>query len=328
MTGQDELKSLLGLGDDDQLELVHTLPLESIEVGLGFAPAELDWNELESSPHWQELSLGAPIELFAWQEQAGIFRVSLSAEGDFEVLRGAAQRLDARTFHLDARRGEVVGRARLESGDDIALCVERSDCRFFRVVSPLSLPDLTTFTGGIDAQPWLDREYDDLASSPGVADRVAAVGLVLRLWQPETPEARTRVLEQTLRSGSELLEHVKRWAAQLSPVVCGQCADIVQATAEALEDALIDVDATLELGGAAARSLATHIALERDRLESIFAVLALRGDVAKHRAALDRLDEQASLLLGQLCSAGVNHPRLERAAEAEPFAWWGALASP
>jgi hypothetical protein len=136
------------------------------------------------------------------------------------------------------------------------------------------------------------------------------------------------LLEQSLRSGSELVRQARVFARDLSLACAARCAEAAQASAEAFEDVLVELDAACERGAGEARDLARYVALERDRLESIVAVLALRGDTSALRGALDRLDEQASLFLGQLSSSGVRHALLERTAEVEPFAWWGAITVP
>jgi hypothetical protein len=328
MTESNEIRHWLGLRSDVELELARELTLERREVGLGFTAGGSVWDELAAHPSWRDLPLGAPLELSVWQEQEGVFRVSRRAPGQVNVVRGAARQVDRQTFHLDARSEAVVLRASLDSGDDIVLCLERTACRFFRIASPLDVPGIEKFTDGVECEAWLSAEYRDFANSPGLADRVAAVGLLLRLFQPSTADARRRLLQETLASGSKVVREVRRWATELSPAICGRCAETLEANAEMLEDALVEVDAAFERGADAARALATYIALERDRLECIAAVLALRGDVSEQRSALDRLDEQAGLRLSQLGSAGIQDPLLERSAEVEPFAWWAAIAVP
>jgi hypothetical protein len=327
MIDVDELKRQLGLSAGEELELVSGLELDAGGVGLGFAPSSSLWPEVDSAPHWQELPLGAPIELFAWEEQRGVFRVWLPTPGALQVHGGESRRVDERSLQVDARREVVTLRASLESGDDLVLRLGRTECRFLRILAGLEAPALESLTGGLESEVWLNKEYRDLAASPGVVDRVAAVGLVLRLWQPTSAAACRRLVEEAWVTESPLVRAVAQWAARLPPEVCGRCAAAAMDDAEALEDALAEIDAVVERGDDALRALGTHIALERDRLQSLVAVLALRGDASRERSALERLDEQASALLSQLSSAGIEHPLLARAAEVEPFAWWGSLAS-
>jgi hypothetical protein len=328
MTNTDQLRRQLGLGANEGLELAYELQLENSDVGLGFAATRSLWEELVDLPHWQELSLGAPVGLFAWEEQSGVYRLWLGAAGELRVLSGAWRQVDERVWHIDARQEEVTVRASLDSGDDLVLLLGRTECQFFRIASLVEVPALDSLTGDLHSETWLRAEYQLLAASPSVVDRVAAVGLTLRLWQPTSAETRRQLVRDTLVAESPLLQRVRQWAAGLSPALCGRCALATMEDAEALEDVLAAIDTVVEQGDEAVRRLATHIALERDRLESIVAVLAVRGDIPYEQGALDRLDEQASLLLSQLSSAGVEHPLLERAGEVEPFAWWGAVASP
>jgi hypothetical protein len=328
MTDTDELKRRLGLLGNESLEPVASLQLDTSDVGLGFAAASAVWSEIDLMPNWQELALGAPVRLFAWEEQGGVYRLWLPMAGDVTLLGGAHRQVEERVWHIDARTDEASVRVSLASGDDIVLRLLRTECQFFRVGLQLDVPSLASLTSGLDSQAWLHDEYQVLAASPSVADRVAAVGLVLRLWLPTSAAARRQLLEGALTAESPLVQLARQWATALSPTVCGRCAAMAVDEAENLEDALASIDSVVEQGDEAVRALATYIALERDRLESLVAVLALRGEVSRVRSALERLDAQASLLLSQMSSSGIEHPLLERAGEVEPFAWWSALASP
>ena len=73
----DELKELLGLGDDASVDLVHEVALERGDVGHGLVSTDAPWSDLVAHPNWLELSLGAPVEIAAWQEQDGLFRARL-----------------------------------------------------------------------------------------------------------------------------------------------------------------------------------------------------------------------------------------------------------
>src|SRR5690606_40814224 len=50
--------------------------------------------------------------------------------------------------------------------------------------SPLQVPPASSFVDAQSIAPWLQQAYEALATSPSVLSRVAAVGMLGRLWTP------------------------------------------------------------------------------------------------------------------------------------------------
>jgi hypothetical protein len=234
-------------------------------------------------------------------------------------------RTDDADVFADLRNGEVALWRRDSGGsprfEDLPL---RSPARL-----ALTAPDLDALVPA--ALPsWLTTRCRSVL---GVRDDgpAEAVGLVLRLGQPESVEARREELDrlQSGRTGRR-----ERWADDWLAAQDGgevkRLERLARHHAGALFDFLEGLPATLSHDPAAARSAAEDIVLGCDRAASMAALLAragLSGDLQRLLTQLDRGCVVAGAAFGDALRGSdvLDSDWLEAVSWQEPDAWWGTL---
>lgn len=180
-------------------------------------------------------------------------------------------------------------------------------------------PDPSVLLGEHDAPAWLVARLDAHAALGGL-DTVVAVGDLLRLWRPTSPDALLAAVRDRRFPPIDL---ARAWCASLP-------ADAVDALRGAVLQGIDDVDRLVDAVGDdadAARLLATR----RDALDALQSVIEARGDdPALTRDALDTLDARVATRGSSLPPAGVlrGDPWLGSVAIGRPDAWWARWALP
>jgi len=172
---------------------------------------------------------------------------------------------------------------------------------------------LTAWTDGAAAQPWLIEAATQRARGDSATDRLAAVGLLQRLWTPTDTAVRTRAILGALTPpGQRARAHL----AALPGTALDAAAREVLRDADALRDTLDAPTAS------AAGTLA--LAHRRDDLESARAALALVDRGAALDARLRALDVHGRAGWSALPTDAAlrDDPRLCCVRWAEPDAWW------
>lgn len=196
-------------------------------------------------------------------------------------------------------------------------------------IAPLQITTVAfaELVAGLPFADWIQAEATFLESSPSYMDRIAAVGLAVRLWTPTGSNA--HVAAQRLLTGTPSpTDRAAAWARTLP-----------QETLEEIERAaLCEANGLVEDANTLVRTLLRHplmfrdavrqLVRRRDDLESILTVLELGGGGGVLRAALFDTDEEVTehALVFAATEAFDDDLRLCAVAWNEPSAWWGLLA--
>jgi hypothetical protein len=327
----DDIRARFGLGAGDRVRFVGRDPTPRSDVARGLASAEQPLDELmaEVRAGLQLLLIEIPgvtnckrieldsrliaVELAAGTEVVGVTR----ALGDDVIVLDT--RFEVGYVHWYAGDGERV--ARFRAGECEAFAIERA--------SPpaVAVPPLAQPLGEHGVAPWLRHAFDARRDSPSLLQRIAAAGLLRRLWAPP-PDQAAAVARNLLAGASAPPLEIDRWARALPRDAIDEIERAaVNATAD-LEDeigglAALHADAPASLG-AAVRAVMER----RDDLESVRAVLRASGGGEHLTTALAEVDEVAALHATVL-AAGVDD--LDAAGDellvtvgwSEPDAWWG-----
>ena len=189
---------------------------------------------------------------------------------------------------------------------------------------PIPPPTLATLLGGHPCAEWPRERPDALARSPAMVERVAAVGLVARLWCPEDRATRDAVLVGTVEHPAEV---AVKWIRSLDNETRSTLEALAYQRAARLRDALCAlVDADEDPSEEALRALL----YERDILESVRTLLAYVGHGRNLGRELALTDVAAITCYSAMpVTAGIEADPLLRAVFlAEPDAWWGGFAAP
>ena len=189
---------------------------------------------------------------------------------------------------------------------------------------PIPPPTLATLLGGHPCAEWLRERHDALARSPAMVERVAAVGLVARLWEPEDRALEAAILDGTVDYPSTVAVW---WLRAIDPETRSTLEALAYQRAASLRDAffaMVDADED--------PTEADLLALlyERDALESVRTLLAYVGHGRNLGRELALTDVAAITCYSAMpVTAGIEADPLLRAVFlAEPDAWWGGFAAP
>lgn len=177
-------------------------------------------------------------------------------------------------------------------------------------------PPVAKWVEGADAQPWLLDAAVERAASPWALDLLSAAGLIERLWVPSEPSVRRRTV---LGNFTPPGHHARDWARSLS----GESAQAAERAAArevarlitALDDDPRDPSEALDL------------ALRRDDIESVRAVLRMIGRGASLDPPLAHLDDlgRARWPAFPVDEAVRGDERLRCVRWCEPDAWWALI---
>ena len=186
--------------------------------------------------------------------------------------------------------------------------------------STMSAPAPEAMLGGLPTESWLKEHASNLASSSDPLDRVAAVGLLARLWMPAGKPSETQ--------GVRPAQTAREWVGGLSNPQIDELTAKATLEAAALCDAFSALPTSLPSEKNAAREAVLKLVYRRDDLESVAAILRMRGREAPLREYLRLVDREAEAQLSALSLVeGLEQDeRLEQVAWQEPLSWWGRFA--
>lgn len=184
---------------------------------------------------------------------------------------------------------------------------------------PILPTTLSELLGGKPCADWLRARHDALARSPAMVDRVAAVGVVARLWCPEDKATRAAVLAGSVEHPSNV---AVEWLASLSADTRRTLHLFAFHRAANLRSALHEI---LTHGATAAPSDVLALLHERDALESVCALFpaAQRRSLALELRATDILVCSGPGFALPTATKFVNDPLLRAVFLTDPDAWWG-----
>lgn len=346
MTMIDEIRERLGLGADAVLRQVAEGTVSGGSTGWGLAGPEPTLAEvvtrarqsfglleidprlpsgckaLDSDPRFLIAESGVGVEI------AGI---TLSLSDDIVVVDTRHQ---VACVSWQTEEGDAI--AGFRGGDYEIYFVEREapeSLRAFRdgTVSPLPIidvPAISWFLAGETAEPWLCAAFDERRASPSVLDRVAAAGLVRRLWAPPPGAARRRWTTPAAAGEESPAQRADAWARALPPDVVAEVEGVAVRAAGALADelaTLAEVHAALPGGLHEVQTAAAH---RRDDLQSVLVMLRAARAGESLLLALTEVDRVAEQETSARIADAVHEAdeHLLSVGWSEPEAWWGVDA--
>jgi len=274
-------------------------------------------------------ALPAFFAITAHQIEADVFRLE-ELQGSVKRLAGHAAH-DGKDVRLDARSGRTSGvlvetaEGRMVivaglTGVTVSSVDPPEDLSALENWAPLpeqlsiAVPSLNDLVGPCAVEPWLTARFGELRGSERMADRVAAVGLVLRLWTPVGAD-RSRAIDPG--------PAVAKWARSIPR----RELDATERVAiERAGDLREELDSLPERDDLTAGEVAA-LAHERDVLESVLVVLRLADRGRPLRIALAGADDSAITSMSAIPSEALSDDELLGAAGvADHDAWWGRLA--
>ncbi len=188
----------------------------------------------------------------------------------------------------------------------------------------LEVPAPEALLRGVETEAWLLDRARELCDAPGLMDRVASVGLVVRLG-PATA-AQPKDLLDGLLSG-ELrgpISRAREWARGLDQEVLEEIERQVLQGVGALRQSLRTLESRVAEGGETAALAARAVCHLRDELESAAWVLGENDRSDLVGPALESVDEEAAEHLSTLrLAADPADDLLSAVSWQEPDAWWG-----
>lgn len=333
----------LGLGDATLQPLERLTVPESAEgVGLALTPALPQVvTSLLSAPHTAERILPATPRAAAlsealgdlrwWSRHPGIYVVDSELEARLQG--GDSQRLPEGELIIDAR-AELTWLRLQGRGVDAVWQLDASGATL-HLVGPadapssapeLEVPEAAFFVGNQPIAPWLRESFGALARAPSLLSRIAAVGMLGRLWAPH--EAGKLSLEELLAlrlpgpAGREWLQAQPLTLREEVVAEAVATASLLRVSFGPLEEAILS-------GAPEARERAREWVRERDRLESVCFALGGREAPEALRRALTGLDRYAAVhhSLWSLLPGWTQDAHLAAVAARDPEAWWGRLSA-
>lgn len=327
------------LPEGTSLELIGDVPAPPHDVGLGDAGHAGSIDLARLPPTFSRVPIEAGLDVQRWGRDPSVFRVTAQS---VEVVSGAFHMFSAGDVAIDARSQPALLRAATASGS-VALHLGPDRVRAWRVPESAALapflnaptvgepslaplPPLTTLLDGLSAPAWMAEEYARrMEGSP--SDRLAAAGLVARLWAPETKADRDGARTWLIEGRGTVAARVADWLERAStPPSIRLVADDLIPTVWMIRDQLLVLSDDGALTEDVRVGLAGDVATDRDDLESVIACAQLVGtrDAALGSALKDLDDTAASLLepLAELLRHGSRGPRWRAVRRSSPEAWW------
>ncbi|MFZ5476830.1 MAG: hypothetical protein ACOZNI_08655 [Myxococcota bacterium] len=314
MAADRALLDLLGVAGPEALVRVGHAATPAPTRAEGFVARALP-ELLARSELWLDVPAGAKV--YRAEPEPGF--VAVAEEDLVEVVSGAETRVHG-LAGFDSRGARVVLRVRGDAGEPRIVDVRDGEVEVWAVADALAslppsastvpevaAPDVAAWSAG--AEPWLAAAAAALAASPAVVDRLAAAGLLARLWT----------------EGDSPRERVRAWAKGLGAAALAAVETLAVGRAWDLAERIAGVG---ELPGAIADEAVAAMVRERDDLQSVRRVLKLAGEGDRLVEALARADRaaavHASALADHLPHAD-DDPETDRwsaVAWQEPDAWW------
>lgn len=330
MTAAPENPLLLQLGlAAEDLEILARVPTPKGSVAHGLAgvlpPARALSEVFIDVPVDPDTSARWPFLLTRHTLEPGIVRVEDGPAP--RAIAGSAELVDGVVW-LDGRGGREGGCVVEASGETFLVEVGREGVTVSRCsgspgwaplpdgfeVSPPSLADLLA---GRPCADWLEQRIEKLAAAPTLVERAAAVGVVVRLWEP-TAADRAAILDGQTADPSE---PAAAWVAALG-ASRSALAHLGLHRAASLRDAF-DLLPTRDDDPSDDEVLA--LLEERDALESVRVLLSLAGEGLPLARALAVTDAVAATTWSAIAPSDRlrNDPLLRAVFRSEPESFWG-----
>lgn len=325
------LRVQLGLAAEG-LEVLASVPMPKGSVAHGLAgalpPARALSEAFADVPVDAAAAARWPFLLTRHTLEPGVVRVEdgpppRDLAGSAELIDGAVW-LDGRGDREGACVIEAPGESFLiEVGRD-AITVSR--CGGAPDWAPLpdkfeaAPPSLADLLAGRPCADWLRQRAQHLAASPALIERAAAVGLVVRLWQPAAAD-RAAILAGQATDPSE---PAAAWVAALGDSRTA-LAHLVIHRAASLREAF-DTLPSRDADPSDEEVLA--LLYERDALESVRVLLSFAGEGLPPARALALTDDVAATTWSAIAPSERlrNDPLLRAVFLSEPESFWGQLA--
>lgn len=192
----------------------------------------------------------------------------------------------------------------------------------------IAILPLADLLGQWSCEAWLQVTFERLESSPSVLDRVAAMGLIGRLWSPAAPEMTRESLKSIVAGGHDPPLAVEQWAKQLDAETVADLEHLSVARADSLMLQYDNLENMVAETGLHDAELLRQLIHARDDLESLFHVLNAAGGGESLGRLLQALDREAVTHLTLLsCLDGLgDDDRIRSVSWQELESWWGNLA--
>jgi hypothetical protein len=197
--------------------------------------------------------------------------------------------------------------------------------------APAALPSLSidALAPNAEVPSWLRAAAVTRAVAPSLLDRVAAAGLLARLWSPARSGRDVAVFLDELLAGEDPPTRAARWFAALPEATQRQSARAAVAETRALYQQLGPLAVDISADPIAARAAALSWIWRRDDLECVAHLHRTRHAAGPLDRALAELDRAAATHLREwLRVAPFDDERLLSVATAEPDTWWTKMAGP
>ncbi|MFW5740132.1 MAG: hypothetical protein ACOC1F_07180 [Myxococcota bacterium] len=254
------------------------------------------------------------------------------------TLTGAHQTLSADEFMLaDGGAARVDG----PQGSALVVCGDGGKAAVFELSSPrlaelaawepgeaavVTPPAPSKLTGGLAIEPWLAAAVHDALESDAPLDRVAAVGLMGRLWSP-VDRADAAAARQRSLAGAGPGQDGRAWWASIPEAEREGLVSTALLRVDDLADALGDLSDHVAEDPEAARPALLRWLHARDDLASVAFLARSSSPGGVLETALQRLDEAAAAHHSMWAFVpAFEDERLQAVAECEFEVWWGRLA--
>lgn len=185
----------------------------------------------------------------------------------------------------------------------------------------LEVPSVKDILGNLPTPTWLMEEAVDLNTSANPLYRLASLGLIARLWVPETHELRMRIMRSELPDPSN---HIINW---LRTVAQYDLASIALAAITVVDELGDEIDSMVHRPSSPEDVIdqAKTLVQSRDLLESAACLLGGARPAAALRTALKFLDNKVVAHMDQLPTPKqfLDTPKNRVVFLREPLSWWG-----
>lgn len=343
----------LGWASDVEFELVdqERAPERSVALGKAEAaqadfPLEHVRDLLREQPHvspvalshWREIAPDTCLQ--RWDLRPEIAVLQHGGRRGFECI-GDKLELDESTLLLDSRRRPAC--LRLDQGDDAWLLrfylgnftLSRSQLRTqpaqtspWTLADPpaVPIPDIHAWLALCPGEPWLREASEQRSSEEWDLARIAAAGLLARLWSPashSSPSERFRYLSPDFEGPARM---AMAWCSALPLETRESVERSALFEVGALQERLQELEQVAMENPEQASELGRSWLFRRDDLQSVLFLLRRSGMGAVLEEGLGALDEQAAGFPSFWALLELeDDERLRAVSWQEPNAWWGQL---
>ncbi|MCK9521807.1 MAG: hypothetical protein M0R76_02035 [Proteobacteria bacterium] len=184
--------------------------------------------------------------------------------------------------------------------------------------------DIAQILGGHSCPEWLKDEAQSLAAAAAPFQRVAAIGLLLRLWMP-TDRSEKHIFQQALITGAPIpvKDRARAWLEALSQnAIASFEADAIE-RANALYSSINSLVQLVAADDPQAANTAQALFTARDDLSSVQAALQVRNAGERLQSTLPALDHHFGIHGDVFDALDIpDTPRLLAAATVDPDVVW------